>query len=586
MKSELIWPDIGPKQILSGALHYFRVHPGLWQDRLEKAVAMGLNTIETYVPWNLHEPHPGEFVFTGLCDVESFIRKAAELGLYVIVRPGPYICAEWDNGGLPAWLNSNPELRVRCMNRPYLDAVARFFHVLLPKLTPLQTTHGGPILMFQVENEYGSFGGDHEYMQWLLDLYRKEGIDTPCFTSDGPYGLCPVGGSIPGAYLTGNFGMNHEKAFASLRKLRPDEPDFCMEFWDGWFDHWGEKHQHRPAADGGEAFDSEYEAIVRRGANVNLYMFHGGTNFGFTAGANGDTPSAYAPIVTSYDYDAPLTECGDPGEKFLLCQTILKKYTGNPKIRTVEPAGKIVPADVTLTEECPLPEHWSRFAVKHGEGTVPLTMEQLEENFGFVHYRTELDPFDEPTKLRFSGVSDYAQIWINGKYLGSRYRDRDKEPLTLGPLPEGGVLDILVESMGHVNYGPYLGCDPKGLWGPVCRNSIQLFHWEYEAVPLSSVSDIPFLPLKTIEGKATFYRGCFELNETGEAFLKRPGAKGYVWVNGFPLGRYWDRGPTETLYVPSAALRQGKNEIIVFEQEGLLSADLKFSPVHLPGELA
>lgn len=276
------------RQILSGALHYFRVHPGLWRDRLEKAVAMGLNTIETYIPWNLHEPHRGEYCFSGICDIERFVHLAAECGLEVILRPGPYICAEWENGGFPAWLTGIPGIRLRCMNESYLQAVMEYFSVLFPQLAPLQSTHGGPVIMMQIENEYGSYGNDHEYMRWLRDLYRELKIDVPLFTSDGYSALCTAGGALEGTLLTANFGTKQQLAFDTIRKLRPDEPDFCMEFWDGWFDHWGEKHHHRPAADGGLDFASEYEEIVTRKANVNLYMFHGGTNFGFTNGANGN----------------------------------------------------------------------------------------------------------------------------------------------------------------------------------------------------------------------------------------------------------------------------------------------------------
>ncbi len=574
-----------PKQILSGALHYFRVHPGLWDDRLAKAVAMGLNTIETYIPWNLHEPHRGEFVFDGICDLETFLRKAAGHGLFVIVRPGPYICAEWDNGGFPGWLLNVPGVELRRRNRPYLDAVTDYFKVLLPKLVPFQITSGGPLLMMQIENEYGSFGNDHDYLRFLQDLYRESGIDVPCFTSDGPYGHYPVGGALEGALLTVNFGTRSREAFQSARKLRPEEPDFCMEFWDGWFDHWGEKHQHRPAADGGDSFAAEYESMVSHGAHVNLYMFHGGTNFGFTAGANGNFREDYAPVVTSYDYDCPLSECGDPTEKFLECQRILKKYTGNPKIQPVPPAPKIVPPPVRLTGQCRFREHPEIFSRKHGKSVTPPTLEALGENFGFVYYKTRIDPFEGKAVLRLFEVNDYAQVWLDGRYLGHRFRDSGKDGFCLEGRPEGSLLEILTENMGRINYGPYVGRDPKGIAGAVCLDFQQLFHWEYDLVPLASVDSIPFTDLTDRTDPASFYSGTFELEETGEAFLMRPGRKGCVWINGFPLGRYWEAGPTETLYVPSAILKKGVNHMILFEQEGLLSEDLCFSPQPRLGEL-
>lgn len=576
-----------PKQILSGALHYFRVHPGLWDDRLDKAVAMGLNTIETYVPWNLHEPHRSEFCFNGICDLECFVRKVAEHGLFLIVRPGPYICAEWDNGGFPGWLLSLPGVELRRMNQPYLEAVREYFNILLPKLAPYQKTHDGPIIMIQVENEYGSYGNDHEYLRFLKSLYRDNGIDVEYFTSDGPYGVCPAGGSLEGALLTVNFGTRSEEAFRSVRNLRPDEPDFCMEFWDGWFDHWRAKHQLRPAEEGGgDSFSHEYEKIVSRGANVNLYMFHGGTNFGFTAGANGNFLSDYAPVTTSYDYDAPLSECGDPTDKFRECQRILKKYTKNPRIREVAPSGKILPPPIRLSGQCRFREHPELFSGKHGTAVTPPTLEKLGENFGLIYYKTRIEPFEGSTELRLFGVNDYAQVWLDGHYLGSRFRDSGKEGFPVDGCKEERCLELLVESLGRINYGPYVGRDHKGITGGVCLGFQQLFHWDYDLVPLADAGDIPFGDLETLREPASFYIGVFDLEETGEAFLKRPGRKGCAWINGFPLGRYWEEGPTETLYVPSSAIRKGLNTLILFEQEELTADTISFSSKHLLGAFA
>ena len=580
-------PDYVPEQVISGALHYFRIHPGLWDDRLDKAVAMGLNTVETYLPWNLHERRQGEFDFSGICDVELFIRKTAEHGLKLILRPGPYICSEWDNGGLPGWLCALPGVRVRCMNRPYLDAVEKYFAELFPRLLPYQATKGGPVIMFQLENEYGSFGNDHEYMQYLQQLYERLGVEVPCFTSDGPYGQCPIGGGVPGVLLTGNFGMNNDKAFASLRSLRPDEPDFCMEFWDGWFDHWGKPHQHRPAADGGEAFDAEFEAIIKRKANINLYMFHGGTNFGFTAGAGGCEFTDYSPIVTSYDYDCPLSECGDPTDKYILSQQILQKYTGNPQIKPVPESKKIQPSPVTLTEAAPLRENLANLAVKQGCAAVPPTLEELGESFGFVFYRTRLDRLANDCTVRLHGVHDYAQLWADEEYLGSACRFiKSGTPIRLEAAKAPATLELLVESLGHINYGIFTGRDPKGITGAVALGQQQLFHWEYFALPLDDISKLNYSPLSKTDTPATFYRGTFEVDDIGEAFIRCPGTKGCIWVNGFNLGRYWEIGPTETLYLPSTVLKKGKNEIVVFEQEKLFSNQLFFSAGHELGELA
>ena len=440
--------------------------------------------------------------------------------------------------------------------------------------------------MIQVENEYGSYGQDRKYLEFLYNLYHENGITVPTFTSDGPYGQYPVGGSLPGVLLTANFGSRHETAFAEIRKIRPNEKDFCMEFWDGWFDHWGETHQHRPCDEKGGSFSEEYEAMIASGTSVNLYMFHGGTNFGFTAGANGSFLTDYAPVVTSYDYDCPLSEWGDPTEKFEICQSILKRYTGNSRIRPVAPVKKIIPPKVRFSERCILREHLDSLSKRHGEQVTPPTLEELGENYGFIFYRTHLSVCPENTLLRLFDVNDYAQVWRDGTYLGNRFRERGKKPFEFAPIPmEGCELELLVENSGRINYGPFIGREHKGIAGSVCLDFQQQFNWEYYLLPMDNLHDIPFSPFIGKNVPATFYRGNFELPEIGEAFLKRPGRKGCAWINGFPLGRYWEIGPTETLYVPSGALRQGCNELIVFEQEELLTFEAEFSPTHELGKI-
>ena len=573
-------------QIISGALHYFRVHPKLWDDRLDKAVAMGLNTIETYIPWNLHEPHRGEYVFDGICDVENFIRKAAGHGLQVIVRPGPYICAEWDNGGFPGWLMAIPGIHLRCSDPLFLEEVEKYFTVLFERLRPLLCTNGGPVIMLQIENEYGSFGNDKKYLRFLADLYRKLDMDVPLFTSDGPASLLLAGGTLDDITPTVNFGMNNEKAFEVLKKCRPDTPECCMEFWNGWFDHWGEKHQLRPAEDGGDAFAAEFEKIIARKANINLYMFHGGTNFGFTAGANGNNYTDYAPVVTSYDYDCPLSEAGDPTEKYLVSQRILKKYTGNPRIRPVAPSRKIKPEPVKLDSFATLYSNFSRLATKRGSSPHPPTLEELGENFGFIHYATRISPFEGKATINLIGVHDFVQIWLDGNYLGSQFRTDEKKCFEISGKPEEMTLELLVENTGRINYGPFAGKDRKGITGAVCLNFQTLFNWEYDLLPMNDLSALSFAPAADIPAGPVFCRGTFELSEVADTFIKRPGSKGLVWVNGFNLGRYWQRGPTETLYVPAPVLRQGANEIIVLEQEKLLSDHICFSDIPDLGPLA
>lgn len=572
--------DGKPVQIISGAIHYFRVHPDLWDDRLDKAVAFGLNTIETYIPWNLHEPHPGEYCFSGIADLESFIGKVQDHGLNLILRPGPFICAEWDNGGFPGWLNAVPGIRLRCFNKPYLDAVTRYFDVLLPKIKKWTFPEGGPVMMTQIENEYGSYCHDKDYLAYLSGLYRKHGIDIPQFTSDGQFGHYILGGHLPGALITLNFGSGSENAFRNGRMAQPEGPDFCMEFWNGWFDHWGEIH-HVRENDASE----ELEKILAAGANVNFYMFHGGTNFGFTNGANCDFSGKLSPTVTSYDYDCPLSECGDPTPKFYTCQKVIAKYSENPNIAPVKPGKKICPPAVTLTESAAVLDNLKNLSSVSGSAQFPPTMEELGENFGFLHYSTRLDgPLYSqevtgfPEHLRLIDVNDFAQVWLDGKYLGSRWRPTgEEEPFDLPEIPpEGARLDLLVENCGRVNYGQRIGKDFKGIIGGVALEMQFRLGWDYDMLPMNDPGRLDFRSFS--DSPATFHRAFFRLEETGDAFLMRPGVKGLVWINGFNLGRYWNKGPTETLYVPAPVLKKGCNEIIVLELVKLDSAEIAFSP--------
>ncbi|MBO7742324.1 MAG: beta-galactosidase, partial [Victivallales bacterium] len=339
---------------ISGAIHYFRVHQDLWDDRLDKAVDFGLDTVETYIAWNGHEPHRGEYNFSGMYDIEEYIRKCAAHGLKVILRPGPYICAEWDNGGFPGWLLAVPGLRLRCMNEPYLKEVERWFDVLLPKLRPFMADMGGPVIYIQLENEYGSYGNDTEYMLWIKEQYLKHGITGEFITSDGPGGYWAAGGLVPGVFGASNFGSDPDGSFEAMRVFRPEGPDFCMEFWDGWFDHWGEQHHIRPRKDGKNTVAPDVENILKRGAGMNFYMFHGGTNFALTAGANGNRLEDYSATITSYDYDAPLTECGDPTEVYYECRELMRKYRGRGGTGIIPPSRKIAPEAAKFTGFAPM----------------------------------------------------------------------------------------------------------------------------------------------------------------------------------------------------------------------------------------
>ncbi|NEW05066.1 beta-galactosidase [Paenibacillus sp. SYP-B3998] len=555
--------DGTPFQILSGAIHYFRVVPEYWEDRLLKLKACGFNTVETYLPWNLHEPQENSFCFEGLADVEGFIKLAGELGLHVIVRPSPYICAEWEFGGLPAWLLQYPDIRLRCMDEVYLSKVDRYYDELIPRLTPLLSTNGGPIIAVQVENEYGSYGNDTTYLTYLRDGLIKRGVDVLLFTSDGPEDGMLQGGTIPGTLATVNFGSKPEESFEKFREYRSDEPLVCMEYWNGWFDHWLKPHHTRDAADVADVFDR----MIRAGASVNFYMFHGGTNFGFYNGAN--YQDKYEATITSYDYDSPLSECGDETEKFRAVRSVIANYRGIDEKDMPQwpaPISKKSYGRIVMTESADLLKQLPAISTPL-KRTCPEPMEKLGQNYGFIVYSTQVSGPRTGEMLNIQEVHDRAQVFLDGVYQGTVER-WDPRPLPLD-IPAGGAkLDIVVENMGRVNYGPKLK-DFKGITEGVRMNNQFLFDWTIYPLPLDATTSLPFEPIsKTSErtDRPAFYKGEFTVQEKGDTFIRLDGwSKGVVWINGFNLGRYWEKGPQRTLYVPAPLLRQGQNEIIILE---------------------
>jgi len=556
-------------RILAGAIHYFRVVPEYWKDRLTKLAACGLNTVETYVPWNLHEPRPGSFRFDGMLDIARYVTTAAELGLRVIIRPGPYICAEWDLGGLPPWLLSDPAMRLRCSYPPYLAAVDRYFDALLPLLAPLQSSRGGPIIAMQVENEYGSYGNDKEYMRHLEQGMRRRGIDVLLFTSDGASDAALQGGTLPNLLKTTNFGANPKERFAKLREHQPEGPLMCGEFWNGWFDVWGKTHHHRDAKEAAEALDT----ILAEGASVSLYMFHGGTNFGWMSGAN-DTGKEYLPDVTSYDYGAPLNEAGDPTEMYHAFRQVIGKYAPLPDLPALAPAPKQAYGPVEMVEEAPLFDTLSQLSVPV-DRISPEPMEMLGQSHGLILYRTVVTGPREPQTLALQEVHDRAQVFVNGEYQGFVDRNPTQDPLTLAFAPGNHRLDLLVENMGRVNYGPRM-CDRKGITEGVRLDTQFLFHWTIFPLPLDDLSRVQWRTRTGLAGPA-FYRGRFVVDRPADTFLALPGwTKGVCLLNGFNLGRYWDIGPQRTLHVPAPLLRLGDNELVVFELHGSRSPRVEF----------
>ena len=562
--------DGKPKQIISGAIHYFRVLPELWDDRLLKAKQCGLNTIETYMCWNLHEPKEGAFNFEGLLDFVAFIERAHALGLWVIVRPGPYICAEWDNGGLPSWLMTKEGLRFRCMNKPYLAALEPFLREVSTRLKQLQYTENGPVIAVQVENEYGSFGNDREYLRTVRQIFIDHGLTVPLFTSDGPNDLFIQGGTIPELTMTLNFGSNPEGAFPVGRKYRPEGPDCCMEFWNGWFDYWGEKHHVRDVEDAAKTL----EKMLEMGASVNFYMFHGGTNFNFWNGAN-SVNNKLQPTVTSYDYDAALSECGDPTEKYFAYQKVIKKYNPSADFGKPEPSRKIAFGAVALTGSTDALDNLDVLGEKHTSAT-PESMEFWGQDFGFIHYRTQLRGPLSSKKLCLDAVHDRALIFLDGKYFATCYRNDDVQAFDIDIPADGVQLDILVENMGRINYGLHVGKDCKGILGGVRMGQQYHFHWETWTLPLNNLERLDYGRFNQEPNVPAFHKGVLEVDEVADTFLSFPGKKGSVWVNGFNIGRYWEVGPQKTLYVPSALLKKGANEIVVFELHELHGDALEF----------
>lgn len=559
--------DGKPVRILSGAIHYFRVVPEYWKDRLLKLKACGFNTVETYVPWNMHEPRPDEYNFEGMADIVKFIDIAHEVGLMVIVRPGPYICSEWEFGGFPSWLLADSNMRLRCFHKPYLMRVDKFFDALLPRLRPLLCTNGGPIIAMQIENEYGSYGNDKKYLDYIKKGMIDRGIDVLLFTSDGPTDGMLQSGTLDDVFMTVNFGSRPEESFAKLKEYQPDKPFVCMEYWNGWFDHWGEKHHTRDGADVADVL----ERMLKMGGSVNFYMFHGGTNFGFYNGAN--YHDKYAPTVTSYDYDSPLSECGDLTEKFYAVQEVLSKYVDIDRSIMPEPIAKKAYGKLKLTKQACLFENLDR--ISHPVRCIcPEPMEKLGQDYGFILYRTYIQGPRNDNQLFIQDVHDRAIIFVDGEFKGVYMRD-EPQKIVLDIPKEGVQLDILVENLGRINYGPYLK-DYKGITEGVRLDNQFLFDWTIYTLPLRDLSALAYKELKP-NALPTFFKGYLDVDEPADTFLSMEGwGKGVVFVNGFNLGRYWNIGPTKTLYIPAPLLKQGKNEIVVFELGAIKEPVIEF----------
>ena len=555
------YKDGKPIKLISGAVHYFRNMPDTWPDIFKKMRAMGCNCVETYCAWNMHQPSVDEFCFEGNLNIAQFIKTAGEAGLMVIVRPGPYICAEWEFGGLPWWLQTMEDMEIRCMNPTYIKYFDKYLDHLFDEIRPLLSTNGGPVIMLQCENEYGYYGDDKAYLSYLRDGYRRRGIDVPLFTSDGVEENELLDGSVEGCIPTLNFGSHVEERFRVHDRLFPDAPKMCMEMWNGWFDAWGDEAHHTTSA---ETYANTIHDMLTKGS-VNMYMFIGGTNFGFTSGAN--HYEKYAPDVTSYDYDALLTECGDVTPKYIAVRDVIKNFTEDqlpeiPPNRVKKAFGKVF-----LTESASLLENLDNLSSPIFSD-VPQCMEKYGVGYGYIVYQSKLNRDYSDTTLTFESIGDRAHVYVADRLQGIVYVNDDELCVNINA-KAGETLTILVENMGRTNFGPKM-MRKKGIAGRLLLGKKIHFAWNVYPLPMENLDKLDYG--KKTSGNSVFYKGTFELQETADTFLRLDHfTKGFVMLNGFNLGRYWEIGPQKTLYVPATLLKKGCNEIIVFDSDGIKS---------------
>lgn len=561
--------------ILSGTIHYFRVVEEYWEDRLKKLKNCGFNCVETYSPWNFHERKEGEFDFSGNLNVSKFIQTAADLGLNVILRPGPYICAEWEMGGLPSWLLNYKGMHLRCNDKLFLEKVERYYKAFFEQIRPHLASNGGNVIAVQIENEYGSYGDDKEYLQAIVDIYKKCNLDCFFFTSDGPCDSMFTGGTLDEYLVTANFGSHPDENFKKLKEFRPNQPLMCCEFWNGWFDHWYDIHHERDSS----STVSDFERMLEMGASVNFYMFHGGTNFGFSNGAN-CYDGAYEPTVTSYDYDAPLSEAGDMTEKYFAVKKAVEKFTGEKISLDVSDTKKKAYGKLKLTQFAPLFDNLHNLSEKI-RCTAPRTMEEVGQDFGYILYSTDVKgPLydDDNLELKFDEIRDRALVFFDGKYMGKIERsrpDNDKFPVKIKP---GDTLhiDVLVENMGRVNYGVEIQREFKGIIGEARLNLRAHFGWDIYPLTFDDISRLTYGDEMKVPG---FFKGILETDEPCDTFIRTDGfEKGFVKVNGFNIGRFYNSaGPQKTLYIPGPLLKKGENIIEIFESDRVTEPVVTFT---------
>ena len=575
---EEFYLDGKPFKILSGAIQYFRLHPDQWRDTLYNLKALGFNTVETYIPWALHEPQEGQFQAEGMLDFEAYFKLVEEMGLYLIVRPTPYICAEFDFGGLPAWLLRYPSMRLRVNHPLFLEKVSHFYDWLFPKLLPYQSDQGGPILMMQVENEYGSYAEDKAYMRSIAQMMKVRGVTVPLFPSDGTWIEALESGTLieDDIFVTGNFGSqpkeNTDNLRAFMERYGKKWPLMCTEFWDGWFSRWSEEIVRREAED----LAQDVKKMLQLGS-MNLFLLRGGTNFGFISGCSA-RKTKDLPQITSYDFDAPITEWGQPTEKYYAVQRVThevfteleqmepisrqaKAYGSFPLLGTAN----LLDVAADITEEILL--------------DYPQPMEQIGQNHGYILYRSDIKNQYHEERLKALETHDRCHFYVNQEHLATQYREEIGDEMLFSADTERIQIDVLVENMGRVNYGYKLGApsQSKGIKGGIMINHQFRKGWKHYALKFDKEMlaklDCYSAPPERVK-TPTFYRFEAKLDDIADTFIDcSKYGKGCISVNGFNLGRYWNEGPIHYLYVPSGLLKE-KNEFIVFETENVKIEEL------------
>jgi beta-galactosidase len=568
--------DGEPIMFFSGEVHPSRIPREYWQDRLQMVRAMGMNAISIYMFWNVHEPYPGQYNFEGQADIAEFIRLAQKEDLWVFLRPSPYVCAEWEFGGYPWWLLKEPDLKVRSKDPRFIDAYRNYVNEVAKHLTPLLIQNGGPIIMVQIENEYGFYGDDKEYLAMNRDIFIEAGFTTDLFTCDPPSTI--DAGHLPGIYAAVNGGAKPAEVIATQDRINGlGGPYFVSEWYPAWFDVWGKRH-HTSSV---EAFTQHLDSIFYHGISLNMYMAHGGSNFGFMNGANYDTYMPYQSQTQSYDYDAPINEAGNPTPKFWAYRELVKKYTTEgyqiPDVPQPKPSMAIEPF---MLKQVSFIENQRPPVIKTER---PLSFEDIDQGYGFVLYEAQLPKGSGWLKIK--QLRDYGIVLLDGKRIGIVDRRTELDSIYLEVPADGAKLSLFIENLGRLNFGTFLTDNRKGITEAVFFNGKEILNWEMFGYPFKSLQPFTFSSEEQ-PGKAyewpVLRKGEFYLDEVADTYFDmREFGKGSLWINGHHIGRYWQVGPQQTLYIPAPWLKKGKNEVVVFEmlktwQQELLAIDEPF----------